>query len=236
MKEKEPIPPRYAATVASVIDSANKLLKTHAQLMPIAFVINDADKKLIPVGAQFPDIDAKDYFAETIKQMASRHNADAIIFLSESWGLSDVDARAWVAGDNAKYDYLMENHPRRLDQLMVQLECRDGCWLGRANLLPAKKGRKTGRFEWFKAGQTEGRFTHLLPVQYATPEQCEAFLRMAREKLLAAGIDCDRKFATRSMMDILREHIHNAPADKLTAAMLDEFIAHWREVTKGKDV
>lgn len=225
-------PAQYVAHIAHALDHARRILKSGDELMPAAFVINTARRTCLIVGGAFKSNDDKDYFAESVRQAASKHAADAVLMLSEVWSLH--------AKDRDRYDAIrdqygsLEHYPGRRDQLMVKLESRAGNWLGLADLLPAKKGRKPGGVQWFSSNDPDdrhsGRFSHLLPVIYATPDQVAAFLADARAKLAAAGIDGDAQLHRHSLLEILEAHVRQAPADKLTPDVVDSLIALHRLV------
>jgi hypothetical protein len=217
-------PAKYTVFLNKIIEQAQQNLKNHSQLLPIAFLISHENKKTELVGSNFSDVNEKDYFAETVRQRASKIQADAICFLAESWTVPEkYQNKDMVESILQKYGQI-SNFPEKKEIVMINLETTDGLWIGMSDLKPAKKGKKIVGFKWMKSDNLHGRFANLLPVKYATPKQVKEFIEKARVKLVKAGFEPDAIMETRSIIQIMEEMIRQAPVNNLTDEMLDGFI------------
>lgn len=195
-------------------------------LPPVALILRKGTL-MEGLGAEFPDKERKNQFAEVMRQRCSRHQADAICLIAEAWALK-AEKEGDVDREYDKYGSL-EHHPNRVDIVMYQLESRAGNWLGQA-LIHQKpegggNGRMVGKIAWLgQPDRVSGRFSDLLPVQYPTPQQVDAYVALARRKLTAAGLDPERKLRNDSMIGMLEKQVRHASADRLTEATLDKMI------------
>lgn len=191
--DTRPLPPEYVGLAAHLVQNMTALLAEGEELVPVALTIKDGDI-VAPVMGQFDSLDAKDGFAELVRQAASRHDADAIALISETWTLSlDGTQEEMTAKRQADKYPSLEDHPDRIDAAMCQLETREGTWSGLGHVVPrpGQRGRDLVNFTWRRMGQGKGRFSRFLPVQYASPDQLAVLLALARKRLLAAGLDPD---------------------------------------------
>lgn len=223
--EDDALPPAYVPFLADLIEHTRKMVRKHDQLPPLAFLMRGGKLAGPVLAAEFPDDRAKDYFAETVRQAASRHRADGIAMVSETWTLPAVD-REEFERNRDKYKQIAD-HPNRVDSVMVKLETVDGDWIGVATIEPGQKGRKMGALRWMKPDGSAGRFSHLLPVQYATPAQVDAFVELIRAALRKAGVDPDYRFSDtgRTVLEPVIRHARQAPAKMLTQETADQMAA-----------
>jgi hypothetical protein len=224
MDNKKNHPPaKYVAVLSDIIDKVQQNLKNHDQLLPVAFLLND--KKMQIFGSTLDNETDKNYFAELLKQSASKMNADAICFVAESWTLPEKYRNREDTERILKQYGMISEFPEKIEIIAINLETREGTWTGMGDIRPAKKGRKMTGLTWMKSEIMEGRFTHLLPVKYPTPKQVKDFSSKAREKLLKFGFNPDAKIAKRSIIQIMEEMVRNTPVENLTDEMLDGFIS-----------
>lgn len=231
MQNQQP-PAEYAGVIGNILDKVKHNLKAHDQLLSVAFLINLEQGKIELVAGEFDGEDAKDYFSETVRQRASRMQAEAICFVSEAWTLPEkystqehIDRIRNVYGSISAF-------PEREEIVMVSLETHDGLWMARSGIAPAKKGRKPTGFSWVKADGMTGRFAHLLPPRYATPQQVSSFLQLARYKMVSVGLNPDTVMEEHSLIGLLEKHVRNAPAAKLTEEVIDALIAAYLKVSR----
>lgn len=221
-KNKDLPPTKYVAILSDIIDQIQSNLKKHDQLVPLAYLLNQ--KEMAIFASQFDDEKQKNYFSELIKQHASKINADAICFVAESWTLPEkYRNKADMTRILKQYGSISE-FPERVEIIAISLETREGKWTGMGDIKPAKKGRKMTGLKWMKVEMMEGRFSHLLPVKYPTPQEVAAFMSKARTKLVAAGFDPDAIMEKKSIIQIMEEMTRHAPIERLTDEMLDSFI------------
>lgn len=221
-KNKDLPPTRYVAILSDIIDKIQLNLKKYEQLHPVAFLLNE--KKMEIFASDFSNEKQKNYFAELLKQSARKMNADAVCFVAESWTLPDKYRTKEDMDRILKQYGSISEFPERVEIVAIMLETREGKWTGMADIKPAKKGRKMAGLSWMKADMMEGRFSHLLPVKYATPQEVTAFISKARTKLVAAGFDPDAIMDKKSIIQIMDEMTRHAPVENLTDEMLDGFI------------
>lgn len=233
MHNQQP-PAEYAGVISNVLDKVRHNLKVHDQLLSVAFLINLEQGKIELVAGEFDGEDAKDYFSETVRQRASRMQAEAICFVSEAWTLpekystqEDIERIRKVYGSISEF-------PEREEIIMVSLETHDGMWMARSGIAPAKKGRKPTGFSWLKADGMTGRFAHLLPPRYASPQQVSTFLQLARYKMVAVGLNPDMVMEEHSLISLLEKHVRNAPASRLTEEVIDALIASYLKVVRDQ--
>lgn len=217
-------PAKYVKFLSDIIEKAQQNLKNHTQLLPIAFLINHENKKTEIISSNFNDEHEKDYFAETVKQRASKIQADAICFLAESWTLPEKYHSKDMMDTIIKKYGTISNFPERKEIVMINLETNEGIWVGMSDLKLAKKGKKLVGFKWMKSPEIHGRFANLLPIKYANPQQIKEFIIKARNKLVKAGFDPDKIMDKNSIIQIIEKMIPNAPVNRLTDEMLDDFI------------
>jgi len=223
MDKKNNHPPaKYVAILSDIIDKVQKNLKNYDQLLPVAFLLNT--KKIEVLALPMGNEDEKNYFAEVLKQRASRFDAEAVCFIAESWTLPEKYRGTDDFERIIKQYGSISNFPEKIEIIAITFETRDGTWTGMGDIKPAKKGRKMTGLTWIKAEIMGGRFAHLLPVKYATPQQVNEYISKARIKLIAAGFDPDAIMETRSIIQIMEEMIRHAPIESLTDEMLDKFI------------
>lgn len=220
---KQP-PAKYVSFLSKIIEQAQQNLKNHSQLSPVAFLISHASKKTEILGSGFSNPDEKDFFAETVKQRASKMQADAICFLAESWTLPQKYQTPDMVQSILKKYGSVSNFPERKEIVMINLETDEGVWVGMSDLKPAKKGKKMVGIKWQKSPELHGRFANLLPIKYASPQQVEEFIAKARTKLIDAGLEPDAIMEERSIIQIMDSMVRHAPLKNLTDEMLDDFI------------
>lgn len=222
-KKPEDIPPAAEAAMLERYhqEVVRNTLARGKELMPVALILKGGKLKEA-LGATFPSNEAKDQFAEAMRQRCSRHKADAICIISEAWALKGD-------GSNRQADRYpsLEHHPDRMDVIMYQLETYDGNWRAQAVIhqRPDGKGRMVGKIDWYGGGVTTGRFTHLLPPRYPTPAQVDAYVALARRKLAAAGLAPDKILHSDSLIGILEKQIRHGDATKMTEDMIDKMVS-----------
>lgn len=198
-----------------------KLLAAAGYLHPFAVIFRGGDIKEILATAFFEenDMSDKDQFAEAMRQRCSRHDADAVCLMTEAYARTMDKGEERGAG-------AVKDMPGRVEIVMYNLETRQGRWMGQA-VITGKEGapRTLAKIRWMgPSGASSGRFTGMLPTIYATPDQVMAYLAKAQRMLRELGVDPERKFATKSLTEILAEQFRQAPADRLTDAMLESFV------------
>lgn len=233
MTDKNIHPPaKYVSLLNKIIEQIQKNLKSQEQLLPVAFLLNQESKKTEIIGLPFKNEEDKDYHAEMLRQKASRMQADAICFLSEAWTLpKKYTSKDMVKSILQKYGEIA-NFPEKVEIVIINFETHEGIWTGIADIKPAKKGRKMVGLHWTKAENIAGRFTHLLPVKYGTPEQIKIFIDKAREKLIAVGINPDEVLEKKSFVNIIEEIARQSPAENLNDEMLDYMISSILEASR----
>lgn len=228
-------PAEYAGLLGTIMEKVQQNLKAHDQLLPVAFLINLKKNKIDVVAANFADDAAKDFFAETVRQRASRFEAEAICFASEAWSLPEKYSTKEHMDRIYRVYGSLSNFPEREEIVMLSLQTHDGLWMATSRISTAKKGRKATGFKWMKSDGSDGRFTKLLPPKYATPEEVDTFLQLARYKMVEAGLDPDEKQGDRSLIQILESHSRNAPAARLTEEVLDALIQKFIKIRAGEE-
>lgn len=231
MNDRSERPPaQYTRLLAALAQAMRRGLKTQRELLPTAFLFKDTELVKTIVSVFQTDAD-KDQMAQTIRQYASRFGANAIAFVHEGWGLPPAyQTDEGYAAIQERYGEIA-NCPFRTDLMNITLETYDGYWRGSGEIKPAKKGRKVGGLEWHQALRAGGRFTHMLPVRHPTPAQVDAYLALARRKMVAAGLDPDAPMATgKTMLDHMEAKVRQAPIERMTEPVLDDLIAMVRRV------
>lgn len=140
-----------------VIDTARKNLKESEMLTPTFFIGNDDGLNI--VGAVFTNEMEKLKTAMLIKKMSRETKATFILFICESWTLSQEDAKEYY--ENRQNYSQVSDHPGAFDAVLISLETLSGTKMGRAKILP---GREMGEINWIEAkgSEMEGIFVNLL--------------------------------------------------------------------------
>lgn len=143
--------------VLKTIETARQNLKQFPELLPTFFVGNQEEVQI--VGTPFSNNERdKDTAAEVVKQMAAKMGADFILFVAESYILTDPEAtKEWMDG-KSKYKYI-KDHPLAKEVVIFQLETSTTQQLGVADIL---KDREMGDVKWNKGDDAKGRFSNLL--------------------------------------------------------------------------
>lgn len=154
------IPDDVAMLLANLIGTARTLTEENGEARPMAFIINAAEKMLVPVPLRFNDEADKDASARLVRLAALGLKADCVVFLAESWG---------IEGNKTTVEAVKENGGRVVGLpgayacIMLNVETYDGQWIAMPKLTHKGKKKSFGppEFKFMKGG--EGRFMGLLP-------------------------------------------------------------------------
>lgn len=227
MKSQNPddLPPQPYLDICKFFYERHCAILADSELvLPAAIIIKDGNTPEILDSAFFEENGDKDkdYMAKAIQQRASKHGADGVLFFSEGWMISGSTEE--VKALRAQYKNIADM-PQRIEVITYVLETRAGNYNGRARITGEERTpRQLGAIEWMKGEGSGGRFSRFLPTIYATPEQVMAYLAKAQKKLRELGVDPERKFATKSLTEIMAEQFRQAPAERLTDDMLESFV------------
>lgn len=103
------------ANMEGILQTAKVVLKKEGNLVPMAFVYHDDIVDIIAL--LFRDRDEKDRQLSMLRDVVKKKNADAILFVTESWYVTTV---------NEKIDIAPSKDPRRKESIMILGECEDG--------------------------------------------------------------------------------------------------------------
>lgn len=154
--------PQLKTIVEKLCEKARQMVEEHPSLHPAAFLI-DKDYRFHVVQTIFGDEcyrqvgKQKDAFAETVRRLSREHDIVAVLFIAESWTLSQDDAKEFQENID-KYQGIA-SHPRRREAVVAQLETKETNYLAVAEISPE---RKVGEFDFNEVESMGGRFAKFL--------------------------------------------------------------------------
>lgn len=220
----------YLAVVANILEEVSARLKEGIRLPAMAYLINSERVVVDQINATFSDNRSKSFFAETVRQRASRKKAAAVLFIAEAHGLPDKMSNPRDTAAVIEQYGSVAKCPFKVDCLVVSLETRDGAWRGSAELrvggTPSVNNpwpREFGQIHWAQMKSRSSPFGPLLPAQlYGTDE----FLAKLRDKLLQGGMDAEEiEDGDPPLLERLRALVAKLPPAALTAEWLDKVAA-----------
>lgn len=141
----------------SIIENTRQFLKVGKTLLPTFFVGNGAHLQVI--GVQWATEQDKDIAAATVKKVAKEMNACFVLFVAETYMLSEDAAKDFMANPQ-KYGSVAK-HPEAKEVVYFVLETKTKTWFAGADIL---KDRELGAVEWKPQdpGSASGRFSEFL--------------------------------------------------------------------------
>lgn len=129
------------------------------ELQPMAFIGNKAHVGILPM--RFTTPETKDIYAEAIRALVKKTDADFVVFVAESWTLA-IDGQSPGEAEKTYRDWQksgksLADHPRRREVVMVTYEDRYGAT--RLGMLTVRPDRTLAPIEWSEADTNAGRFS-----------------------------------------------------------------------------
>lgn len=149
-----------------IIAGIREQVSEYAELMP-RFLIGTPKNGLLVVMAPFSNDREKDSVAQLVREMAKEHDADFVVFVSESWVVSDDNARKYQEGRAAGKWRQVADCPFKQDCVVFIVETKIGAKTGWGMIATTDKKRTLGEVTTRKSDGMSGRFTNLLPKETA---------------------------------------------------------------------
>lgn len=145
-----------APEVLALVEAARFAVK-QGQLPPIFYIGNS--KEVAVVGAFFETAEDKDNTAKAVRKMVEKMQATFVLFIAESWSLSDPEAALDYMNNRDKYKSVSD-HPKAVEIVAFTLETlKEGDFMG---IAPIGAGRVLGDVRWMENPDVEGRFTKFM--------------------------------------------------------------------------
>lgn len=149
-----------AKFIEQIYDLAKQNLEKDGYLRAMAFV-GAGDKMVIcDVHEMLRSNDSKDMLGAGLKRLIKETGASHLLFLSESWTLSQDDTEEYMK-NMEKYNFSLDNHPRKKECVHFTFEDAKGATLGMAMILRSGEKPYLGNLRIMeKPTKSEGRFTN----------------------------------------------------------------------------
>jgi len=157
------IPEAYQSEINRLISIARGFLSAGEELQAFVF-LGASDKPTLPCPMNVCNAKAKDKSAAIVRGIAEAGNAEFAIMISEAWALDAEKTTMEEFIRIAESRESIENHPNRIDVLMVTLETPMGFWVAQSPIKSSGgKARGFGEVNFEFLDRVEGRFTCFLP-------------------------------------------------------------------------
>jgi hypothetical protein len=145
---------KHNKLIDKIVAQARRFVTDEGEALPTCFVCSE-DHTEILTGVMTNDAE-KDQFAKIVRMKAFEMAAELVVFVSESWMISEQDSEEFLANRH-KYKSVSD-HPNKKEILLIHVETKQGIWLGKSEII----NRKAGEPHFEKTESNKGRFARFL--------------------------------------------------------------------------